>query len=249
MSETLPLLRLWVKAGSDGLALGGDPVSQQLFMILILKGENPSCRFEVVTINEAKPAADFRDAGFRHAPALEHGPDVAISHPDEIVEYIDRTYPHPSLRSDDTEAEAATADLFRAFCYFVKEVNKDPKGLLNELYRLNQYLESSGKKFLTGDSPKHIDCIVLPKLHSIRIAARALKDFEIPVDLHHLWRYLQAGYAHPAFNQSCSSDQEIILYWADRKDTADLPVSKRSQLSRQKPTRTMTIPPEAINNE
>ena len=165
------------------------------------------------------------------------------------MEYIDRTHPHPSLRSDDTEAEAATADLFRAFCYFVKEVNKDPKGLLNELYRLNQYLESSGKKFLTGDSPKHIDCIVLPKLHSIRIAARALKDFEIPVDLHHLWRYLQAGYAHPAFNQSCSSDQEIILHWADRKDTADLPVSKRSQLSRQKPTRTMTIPPEAINNE
>lgn len=28
---------LWVKAGSDGARLGGDPVGQQLFMILLLK--------------------------------------------------------------------------------------------------------------------------------------------------------------------------------------------------------------------
>ncbi len=63
----------------------------------------------------------------RHAPALQHGDDIAISHPDEILEYIDRTFPFPSLKYSNADADNQTADLFRAFCFFIKEVNKDPK--------------------------------------------------------------------------------------------------------------------------
>uniref|UniRef100_A0A914Q1H1 CLIC N-terminal domain-containing protein n=1 Tax=Panagrolaimus davidi TaxID=227884 RepID=A0A914Q1H1_9BILA len=244
MSE--PPFDLWVKAGADGSSLGGDPMSQQLFMILLLKSQNPSCRFNVRTLNEAKLPQDFKNAGLRHAPALTHGEDVAISHPDEIVEYIDQTFPTPSLKYNNLEADGATADLFRAFCYFIKEVNKDPKGLLNELYRLDQYLAHNEYRFLTSDRMQHIDCIVLPKLHGIRIASRTLKDFEIPVDLNNVWRYLNEGYQHEAFRKSCPSDQEILLYWSGRKDTPDLPAAKRSQISRQKPTFTLEVPKESL---
>uniref|UniRef100_A0A914YY74 GST N-terminal domain-containing protein n=1 Tax=Panagrolaimus superbus TaxID=310955 RepID=A0A914YY74_9BILA len=244
MSESL--LDLWVKAGADGNCLGGDPQSQQLFMILLLKAQNPDCRFNVRTLNEAKLPQDFKNYGMRHAPALTHGEDIAISHPDEIVEYIDHIFPSPSLKYNNPEADGATADLFRAFCYFIKEVNKDPKALLNELYRLDQYLAHSEYRFLTSDKMQHIDCNILPKLHGIRIASRALKNFEIPVDLNYVWRYLHEGYQQEAFRKSCSSDQEIILYWAERKDTPDLPAAKRSQLSRQKPIFTMEVPRESL---
>ena len=84
----------------------------------------------------------------------------------------------------------------------------------------------------------------MPKLQ--RIASRFLKDFEIPVDLHNLWRYLDAGYKHDAFQKSCPSDQEIILYWAERKDTPDLPFAKRSQISRQSPIYSLRVPEGAL---
>lgn len=46
---------------------------------------------------------------------------------DEILDYVDRQFPEPSLKYTDPDADAATADLFRSFCFFIKEVNKDPK--------------------------------------------------------------------------------------------------------------------------
>lgn len=46
---------------------------------------------------------------------------------DEILDYVDRQFPEPSLKYTDPDADAATADLFRTFCFFIKEVNKDPK--------------------------------------------------------------------------------------------------------------------------
>lgn len=55
-----PVVQLWVKAGSNLDSVGGDPISQQLFMILLLKGENPKCRFDVIVVNEAKPPPDFK---------------------------------------------------------------------------------------------------------------------------------------------------------------------------------------------
>uniref|UniRef100_A0A7E4V0B7 Chloride intracellular channel protein n=1 Tax=Panagrellus redivivus TaxID=6233 RepID=A0A7E4V0B7_PANRE len=246
MDETV--LDLWVKAGSDGTSLGGDPLSQQLFMILLLKGADPKCRFNVRTLNEARPPPEFRSAGLRRAPALQHGEDVAYSHPDEIVEYIDHVFPAPSLNGDDIEAESATADLFRAFCFFIKDVKKDPKALLSELYRLDQYLTASNHRFLIADELRHIDCRVLPKLHSIRIVTKALKNVEVPVDLHALWRYLDAAYNNDVFRKSCPSDQEIILYWAERSDSTTFPPSKRSQLSRQKPIHTLVVPEGALED-
>lgn len=51
---------LWVKAGSDSTRMSGDPISHELFMILLLKAENPTCRFNVRTLNETKLPIEFR---------------------------------------------------------------------------------------------------------------------------------------------------------------------------------------------
>ncbi|VDK45137.1 unnamed protein product [Anisakis simplex] len=237
---------LWVKAGSDGVRLGGDPLCQQIFMILIEKSLHPESglKFNVKTINEAKPPPEFRQAGLRHAPALQHGDDFTYSHPDEIIEYIDRTFPLPSFKSDNPNAQQATDDLFRAFAFFIKEVSTDSKALEAELTRLDSYLGETETNFLTSDDLKHIDFYVLPRLHTIRIAASALKQYEIPHHLRHLWAYMKRGYQTDAFKKSCPCDQEIILYWADRPDTPNLTSQKRSQLYRQKTTSSLAIPDE-----
>ncbi|KAH7722139.1 EXL-1 protein [Aphelenchoides avenae] len=142
------------------------------------------------------------------------------------------------MPSPGTGAECRRRPFDLATCHNVHPI----QNLLTELIRLDQFLEHSGQRFLTADRLTHLDCSILPKLHSIRIAAKALKDFEIPVDLFGVWRYLREAYATDVFRKSCPSDQEIVLYWADRKDTPDLPPQRRSQLSRQKPLYTLFVP-------
>lgn len=55
---------LWVKAGSDTTRMSGDPISHELFMILLLKAEAPTCRFNVRTLNETKMPAEFKAVWF-----------------------------------------------------------------------------------------------------------------------------------------------------------------------------------------
>ncbi|KAK5972473.1 Transcription initiation factor TFIID subunit [Trichostrongylus colubriformis] len=235
-------LTLWVRAGSDGLKCGGDPAAHQLFMLMLWKAElDERLKFDVKTVNEARPPQEFKDAGLRRTPALQIDEDTAFSVEDEIIEELDR-YGPPRNRS--SEAEDVTADLFRVFAFFIKDVEKDPKVLLGELQRIDDYLQSTGTRFLNGDEPSHIDCIVLPRLHSIRIAAKALKDFDMPTELSFLWMYLKNGYQLKSFTTSCAPDQEIILYWSDRPDTQGLSSAKRAHLAREAPTFTHTIPAE-----
>jgi chloride intracellular channel protein 2 len=44
------------------------------------------------------------------------------------------------------------------------------------------------------DRPDHLDCQLLPKLQHIRVAARALRGFDIPLEMKTLWRYLGNAY-------------------------------------------------------
>ncbi|KAL3993695.1 hypothetical protein ACH3XW_18620 [Acanthocheilonema viteae] len=242
---------LWVKAGSDGIRLGGDPLCHQIFMILIEKSLHPGSDliFSVKTVNEAKPPSEFREVGLRHAPALQHGDDLILSHQDEIIDYIDREFPIPSLKCECSAASDATANLFRSFAFFIKEVNTDPKALNMELIRLDRYFDTISTRFLAADHLTHLDCYILPKLHTIRIALGALKEYEIPTNLQNLWGYMKRGYAMESFRKSCPSDQEIILYWAERPDTPNLTSQKRSQLYRQKTTYSWDTPMDTQNGK
>ncbi|EYB98587.1 hypothetical protein Y032_0130g1551 [Ancylostoma ceylanicum] len=200
-------LTLWVRAGSDGLRCGGDPAAHQLFMLMLWKAEkDPNLTFDVKTVNESRPPPEFREAGLRRAPALQISDDTAFNVEDEIMEELENYGPS---RERASEAEDATADLFRTFAFYIKDIKKEPTALLGELQRIDQYLASRGRRFLAGDEPSHIDCVVLPRLHSIRIAAKALKEFDIPSEYSSLWAYMKNGYGLKSFTTSCPSDQEI----------------------------------------
>lgn len=53
---------LWLKAGADGSRQAGDPTAHHIFMTLLLKAEcDPSLKFDVRTINEARPPPEFKE--------------------------------------------------------------------------------------------------------------------------------------------------------------------------------------------
>lgn len=236
-------ITLFVKAGADGNRYGACPFCQRLFMILIIKGQILSdIKFKVMTVNIAKPPVEFRQHSLRRVPALIDGESMASDNVDDILQYLSDYYPTQQLDYDNIQAEAACNHVFQKFCFFIKEVSKDSSLLMTELTKLNNYLLSQRSRFLCGDTITHIDIEILPKLHHIRIAARYLKDFVIPANLKGLWHYLQTAYQLTAFTESCPSDQEIILHWADRPETLNLTLEQHAALIKEEPKFSFDIP-------
>lgn len=238
---SLPQVTLFVKAGADGKRYGACPFCQRIFMILIIKAEANQLAFKVATVNLAKPPEEFKKLTLRRVPALVHD-ETCLDYVDDIAEYLDVTFPTPSLVYEEAEVVQVTKDLFQKFCFFVKEVSKDSSGLAIELAKLDEYLVKTGHPYLCTTNLTHIDCELLPKLHHVRVAANYLKKFEFSKELTGLWKYLNEAYHTKAFMKSCPSDQEIILHWADKPETRNLTMEQHSQITNETPTYMTFIP-------
>jgi len=221
-------VELFVGAGHDGECLGGCPVCQRFFMILLNKADyNRNISLVVTTVNTGKPPAEFKAVGNR-LPALSHSDEV-ISDPDEILIYIDKNFRYPPMAYDNVAAASACKDVFSKFTFYIKDVSHSSTPLLAELYKINTYLLESPYRFLTRDIPDHLDCIMLPKLQHIRVAAKAFKDFDIPTNLTGFWKYMGTAYESPVFRQSCPSDQEIVHHWLNKSDGPTMDKAKRAE--------------------
>lgn len=236
-------IALWLAAGSNNVHPAGDPYAHHLFMrCLFHANHDSSIKLDVKTTNVNKKSQEFKETGLRRMPGIftadENGPVQTFETEDEILDFLEFLKPP---RSDDEEAENATCDLFRQFARFVKDVEQESTVLNTELLRLDKYLSERGTRFLLSDDVTHIDCLVITRLHSIRIAAKALKNYGIPPELTYLLNYLRAGYETDIFRLSCPSDQEIILHWTDLKDTPKLTVKERAKLVRDEPVYSFSL--------
>lgn len=210
-------VELFVKAGKNGESYGACPVCQRFFMILLTKADyDPSMSLIVTTVNMAKPPDHFKGTVNR-LPVLNYDAEM-ISDQDEMVQIVDRQFRYPPMAYDNVAAALACRDVFQKFSFYIKDVSQSPDALLAELRKLNDYLHECPHRFLCRDIPDHLDCLMLPKLQHVRVAARAFKNFEFPVHLRALWRYLATAYATPAFRESCPSDQEIVYHWQTKPE-------------------------------
>lgn len=82
---------------------------------------------------------------------------------------------HLCFRTKHEKALAAIRNLFSKFCFFIKGVAASPSALEKELTAIDRYLLTSGHKYLVGDTLSHADCLVLPRLQHIRVAAKVFK--------------------------------------------------------------------------
>ena len=208
---------LYVKAGKDGESYGACPFCQRFYMILDLKANAGELTYDVTTVNMARPPAEFKKLANR-LPVLKHGDEI-MSDNDEIVQYIDENFPHPDIRYDNMKAHSVCLDIFSKFSFYIKQVSHGPEGLLKELYCINDFLENAGSLYLCGEELTHLDCLMLPKLQHIRVAAKAFKDFDIPQEMKGIWRYLENAYKNNTFRKTCPSDQEIVFHWEDKQQT------------------------------
>lgn len=223
-------VELFVKAGVDGVSIGGCPLCQRIFMMLLIKRDFGQLIFTVTTVSMARPPSIFKKVASR-LPAIVHGEEI-ISDPDEIVQYIDLRFHDPPMNYDNIQAASACRDVFSKFSFYVKDVAHSSTALVAELTKLNNYLEESGHQWLCRDgAPDHLDCMMLPKLHHIRVVAKAIRDFEIPANLTALWRYLKNAYQSPIFTQTCPSDQEIIRHWMEKKECSNLAKEKKVEVA------------------
>uniref|UniRef100_A0A8R1IEC1 Chloride intracellular channel protein n=1 Tax=Caenorhabditis japonica TaxID=281687 RepID=A0A8R1IEC1_CAEJA len=234
---------LWLAAGSNNVLPSGDPFAHHLFMRCLFHAQHdPTIKFDVKTINVNRKSDDFKQTGLRRVPGIYANVDnddaETFETEDEILDFLEFLKPS---RGDDEDAENATCDLFRQFARFVKDVEHKDTALNTELYRLDKFLSDRGTKFLLSDDLAHIDCLVLTRLHSIRIAAKALKNYNIPTDLTHLIAYIRAGYETDQFRLSCPSDQDIILHWCELKDTPNLTAKDRAKLVRDEPVYSFSL--------
>jgi chloride intracellular channel protein 2 len=236
-------IELYVRAGKNGEALGGCPVCQRFFMVLLTKAEfNRDMSLVVTTVNAARPPPELT-GGASRLPVLRYGKDV-ISDPDEIDKYIDSVFHEPPMTYDNASAAKACRDVFSKFSFYVKDVARSHEPLLAELYKLNAYLEESPFRFLCRNDPDNLDCMMLPKLQHIRVVSKALKGFDIPAQLTGLWRYLATAYDTPAFRNSCPSDQEIVEHWQSKKECPSLDKQSAHYYSTEAPARySYDVPP------
>lgn len=219
-------VELFVKAGVDGVSLGGCPLCQRIFMILLVKRQIGQLTFTLTTVSMARPPSIFKKVASR-LPAIVHGEEI-ISDPDEIIAYIEQHFHDPPMAYNNAQAAAACMDVFSKFSFYVKDVAHSSASLVAELQKLNAYLEDSPHQFLCRDgAPDHLDCMMLPKLQHIRVVAKTFRDFDIPSNLKGLWRYLRNAYESPVFKQSCPSDQEIIRHWMEKKECSALVQEKK----------------------
>lgn len=79
--------------------------------------------------------------------------------------------------------------------------------------------------------------MMLPKIHHIRVAAKAFKNYDIPKELVSLWRYLNSVYGCDVFRKTCPPDQEIVYHWASKPETPSLPQDKVAFYSTESPPR------------
>ncbi|XP_042323265.1 chloride intracellular channel protein 5 isoform X2 [Sceloporus undulatus] len=184
---------LFVKAGVDGESIGNCPFSQRLFMILWLKG----VVFNVTTVD------------------LKRYPKLAAKH---------------------RESNTAGIDIFSKFSAFIKNTKQQDnasleRGLTKALKKLDDYLSNplpeemdassaeeekvSKRKFLDGDELTLADCNLLPKLHVVKIVTKKYRNYEFPVEMTGLWRYLKNAYARDEFINTCAADKEIEIAYAD----------------------------------
>ncbi|XP_013397897.1 LOW QUALITY PROTEIN: chloride intracellular channel protein 4-like [Lingula anatina] len=209
-------LELFVKAGRDGESYGACPFCHRMFMILLLKANAGELTFTVTTVNMSKPPPDFKKLSSR-LPVVVHGNEV-LCDSDDIVQYIDDNFPNPDLRFNNQKAAEASLGCFSKFSFYIKEVSLSPTHLISELMKMDSYLAGAKTEFLCCNELSHLDCLMLPKLHHIRVVSKVFKNFEFPHEFVHLWRYLANAYRCEVFRKTCPPDQEIIYHWASKPE-------------------------------
>lgn len=238
----IPHVQLFVKRSiMDNSHKSSCPICQRWFMVLFLKSEAKELALTVFPVNMKNPEPEFKEYHATPPVVVLVQENIVLTDNLRIEQYITSRFTSLDLTSS-KEAEIVCSDVYIKFNAYLKAVDQSvqvkERHLLMELKRINDYLESTGTRFLSGNEMTLIDCDIMPKLQHIRVAGKAYRNFEIPVELEYLWRYITNCYQTKAFRESCPYDQDIILHYEGKVPIK--PLCKNPTL--QRATTTLSVP-------
>ena len=213
-----PRFEIYVKAASDGKSIGDCPFSQYVSMVAHLKiPKDQYTRIPVDFSNKSKEFLQLNPEG--SVPVLvDTSNNHVITNSQLIVKYLEETFPEPDLKhSYQGPAVEACSGVFPKLAALLKNKDKEVipslrKALEDELARVDSFLKSEEccGPFLLCDKACALDCSLLPKLRHVQVAGKYFQKFEIPKSLEALHKYIQAGEACAAFQNTNYADAEII---------------------------------------
>jgi len=222
-----PVVELFVKAAIDKTKNGGCPICHRYFLAFYILRERGLVDLVVTTfLPESPPKEVLEFSNGKHFPLIKvhkgvdsNGHNISgmeCDTMDDIEALLDKLdcdeMRSRNKSSAESEAEKQFEDLYGKFSQLLK-TDGDAAPLVRVLDRIEGYLRTNNSKFMLGDSLTRADCYLLPSLQHIRVAGKAYKNFEIPTELTHVWRYLKDAYETDAFQESCPADREIITHY------------------------------------
>ncbi|KAL1461050.1 hypothetical protein WDU94_012982 [Cyamophila willieti] len=246
-------LKVFVKLGVDNKNIGACLESQCIVMLVhIKKCSNVLPDYTLIKVNPSKPPELFTSLGLRlRIPCIVLNND-AVDDPDEILTTLDQKFPGGLLKSElESDAELATRNFFSKFSFYVRGIAKDSHHLEQEFALINAHLKkvdetlppssSCNNLFICGSQMSLIDCEILPKLHQVRVALQAILDYQIPLHLSYIWKYLNSAYNNASFVEACPPDEDIIRHWLPKNK----PIPTSKSVDPNKPIFSFSVPARA----
>lgn len=236
----IPEIELIIRASTiDGRRKGACLFCQEYFMDLYLLAELKTIALKITTVDMLKPPADFRSNFDSTPPPILIDAGVAVLENEKIERHIMKNVPGGhNLFVQAKDVAGLIENVYSKFkLMLIKRDEPSKNSLVVQLTRINDHLEATGNRFLTGDTMCCFDCELMPKLQHIRVAGQHFADFQIPAKLAALWRYMGEMYNLDAFTTSCPADQDIISHYKLQQGGK---MSRREEL--ETPTYTNSLP-------
>ncbi|KAJ1526033.1 hypothetical protein ONE63_009202 [Megalurothrips usitatus] len=238
----IPEIELIIKASTiDGRRKGACLFCQEYFMDLYLLAELKTICLKVTTVDMQKPPPDFRTNFEATPPPILIDNGLAVLENEKIERHIMKNVPGGhNLFVQDKEVATLIENLYSKLkLMLLKKDEVSTNNLMSHLRKINAHLQRNNQRFLTGDTMCCFDCELMPRLQHIRVAGKYFLDFDIPVEMAALWRYMYHMYQLDAFTQSCPADQDIINHYK-LQQVGGMKMKKHEEL--ETPTFTTSIP-------
>ena len=211
---------LFIKAGPTGTCVGDCPFAHYVRCVLNFKGLE--CNI-VPCKSDTKPAWLVNEFNGK-MPCLRSG-DIKIVESGDITEYLEKTYPEPSLSVPNLdEAHSIQAPVFPAFARLLKSpefIKENEKKLMDELRKLDDHFATH--KYLAGDKLSLADYSLAPKLYHLDIALGhfypATRN-EIRQEYKNVDNYISLMFEDSVFEATKCAHDVVIWGWTNARSAA-----------------------------
>lgn len=204
------------QASPDGKSLGDCPFTHRANLAFKIK-KVPATYVLIDLRNKPKWYSAVNPAGT--VPALSFG-DRTITESADMVEYLDTTYPSPSLKQQgNQEAEEVIKNVSGLFSAWVKHhkepgADKAEADFTAELHKIDSFLAKSDGPMLCGTEWSVADCTMVPRLYHITAVASHFMGYSKHKVMPNLTKYMQYAFSSEEFEATNYPQEWILSGWA-----------------------------------